>query len=134
MGVCAFPIYTAQAPSCSIWSGPCVECSSSFRVFHKIVDLVAPAFCAFPGLSSSGSQGLGRTLPRCSVLFRSTASGSGSQGLGCTLPGCSAPFPSAAPECAGWLPVACVCSQELASSHDPPGGGGCQPSRISGSL
>ena len=25
-GVCAFPVYTAQAPSCSIWSRPCVEC------------------------------------------------------------------------------------------------------------
>ena len=30
-GVCAFPVYTAQAPGCSIWSGPCVECGSSFR-------------------------------------------------------------------------------------------------------
>ena len=35
MGVCAFPVYTAQAPGCSIWSGPCVECGSSFRVLHK---------------------------------------------------------------------------------------------------
>ena len=62
-GVCAFPVNLAQAPGCSIWSGPCVECGSSFRVLHKSVDLVAPAFCAFPGLSGSGSQGLGRPLP-----------------------------------------------------------------------
>ena len=110
-GVCAFPIYTAQAPGCSIWSGPCVECGSSFRVLHKSADLIAPAFCAFPGLSGSGSRRLGRPLP-----------------------GCGAPFPSVAPERAtGRVPVACVCSEELTSSHDPPGGG-CRPSRISGSL
>ena len=73
--VCAFPVYTAQAPGCSIWSGPHVECSSSFRVLHKSTDLVAPAFCAFPGPSSSGSQELD----------------------GCTLPGCGAPSPLRGP-------------------------------------
>ena len=62
-GVCAFPVYTAQAPGCSIWSEPCVECGSSFQVLHKSADSVAPAFCVFPGLSGSGSQGLGRPLP-----------------------------------------------------------------------
>ena len=62
-GVCAFPVYTAQAPSCSIWSRPCVECSSSFRVLQKSVDSVAPACCVFPGLRGSGSQRLGRPLP-----------------------------------------------------------------------
>ena len=63
--VCAFPIYTAQGPGCSIWSGPCVACGSSFRVLHKSTDSVGPAFCAFPSLSSSGSQELdGHTLPR----------------------------------------------------------------------
>ena len=82
--VCAFPVYTAQAPSCSMWSGPCVACGSSFRVLHKSADSVAPAFCAFPGLSSSGSKGLGRTLP-----------------------GCGAPFPLAAPALAGRVPAAC---------------------------
>ena len=89
-GVCAFPVYTAQAPCCSVRSGPCVECSSSFRVLHESADSVAPAFCAFPGLSGSGSQRLGR------------------------------PLPSAAPASvfarAGRMPAACVCSQELASS------------------
>ena len=62
-GVCAFPVYTAQAPGCSIWSRPCVECPSSFRVLHKSAGSVAPAFYVFPGLSGSGSQGLGRPLP-----------------------------------------------------------------------
>ena len=42
------------------------------------------------------------------------------------------PFPSAAPASVS-VPAACVCSQELASSRDPPGSG-CRPSRISGSL
>ena len=65
-GVCAFPIYIAQAPGCSIGSVLCVACGSSFRVLHKSVDSVVPAFCAFPGLSGSGSQELdGHTLPRC---------------------------------------------------------------------
>ena len=128
-GVCALPVYTAQAPGCPIWSGPCVECGSSFRVLHNSADLVAPAFCAFPGLSGSGSQRLGctlpgrgapfpsaasgpgsqrlgRTLPGCGAPFPSTASGPGSQRLGRTLPGCGAPFPSAAPARAGWVPGA----------------------------
>ena len=66
--VCVLPIYIAQAPSCSIWSGPCMVCGSSFWVFHKSTDSVGPVFCAFPGLSSSGSQELDwRTLPRCGV-------------------------------------------------------------------
>ena len=108
-GVCAFPVYSAQAPGCPIWSGPCVECGSSFRVLHKSADSVAPAFCAFLGLSSSGSQGLARTFPGCGPPFPSAASGSGSQRLGHTLPGCGAPFPSAAParcwSCACGLPL-----------------------------
>ena len=95
-GVCAFPIYTAQAPGCSIWSGPCIECGSSYRVFHKSVDLVVPAFCAFPSPSSSGSQELdGRTLPRCcvpsplsgpSLSFRLRQSGACTLSLAATLP------------------------------------------------
>ena len=60
--------YTAQAPGCPIASGPCVACASSFGVLRKDADSVVPAFCAFPGLSSSGSQELDeRTLPGCSV-------------------------------------------------------------------
>ena len=111
-GVCAFPVYTAQAPHCSIWSGPCVECGSSFPVLHKSADLVAPAFCAFPGPSGSGSQRLGRPLPGCGAPFPSTASGSGSQRLGRTLPGRGTPFPSAAPvRAAGGVTVAWLASR-----------------------
>ena len=97
-GVCAFPVYTAQAPGCSIGNGPCVECGYSFRVLHKSADSVAVAFCAFPGLSGSSSQRLGRPLP-----------------------GCGAPFPSAAPVHAGWVSAACVCSQELVLGSKPTG-------------
>ena len=68
-GVCAFPVYSAQAPGCSIWSRSCVECSSSFRVLHKSAGSVAPAFCAFPGLSGSGSQRLGAVSPGVVCLF-----------------------------------------------------------------
>ena len=65
-GCLCFPVYPAQAPGCSIWSGLCVACCSSFRVLHKSADSVVPEFCAFPGLSGSGSQELdGRPLPRC---------------------------------------------------------------------
>ena len=116
--VCALPVYTAQATCCSIWSGPCVACGSSFRVFHKSADLVGPAFCAFPGPSSSGCQELdGRLTGALSLsavhLLPSTV-------------------PASVSGCASRVHAACVYSRELASSHDPPGG--CPPSRISGSL
>ena len=67
------PSTLAQAPGCSIGIGPCVECSSSFRVLHKSADLVAPAFCVFPGLSGSGSHRPGRTFPGCGAPFPSAA-------------------------------------------------------------
>ena len=111
--VCAFPVYTAQAPGCSRGSEPCVACGSSFRVFHKHADSVGPAFCAFPGGISSGGQELDElTLPRCGV-----------------------PSPlQSQPQFlrTSQVPAACVYSREVASSRDPPGG--CRPSRISGSL
>ena len=93
-GVCAFPVCTAQTPGCSIWSGPCVECGSSFPVLHKSADSVAPACCVFPGLSGSGSQRLVRVLPGAVCLFP-PVSGPGGQRLGRPLPGRGAPFPSA---------------------------------------
>ena len=94
--VCAFPVYTAQAPGCSTGSGPCTARGSSPPVFHKSADLVAPAFCAFPGPSSSGSQELdGRPLPGCgapsplhgpSLSFRPRQSGACALCLAATLP------------------------------------------------
>ena len=72
-----------------------------------------PAFCAFPGRSSSGSQELDEH----------------------TLPGCRAPSPLRGPSFsfwACWFGAPCVSSVELVSSCDPPVR--CQPSRISVSL
>ena len=92
----AFPVYSAQAPGCSIWSVPCVACGSNFWVFPKSADSVAPVFCAFPGRSSSDSQELdGRTLPECGALsplrspslsFRPRQSGACAPCLAATLP------------------------------------------------
>ena len=68
--LCAFPVYTAQVPGCSMWSRPCAACGSSFRVLHKSTDSAGPAFCAFPHRSSSGSQELDEhTLPGGSVPY-----------------------------------------------------------------
>ena len=106
----ALRVYAAQAPGCSIWSVPCAVRGSSPRVFHKTADSAPPAFCAFPSPSSSGSQELD----------------------GRTLPGCSAPSPLCSPSLSFRQRLRCsgVCAP--VSSRDPPGG--CQPSRISGSL
>ena len=49
----AFPVSTAQAPGCCIWSVPCVAC-----VLHKSSDSVAPAFCAFPGRAAQAARSL----------------------------------------------------------------------------
>ena len=56
--VCTFPVYTAQAPGCSIGSGPCVVCGSSFWVLHKSADSVGPAFCAFPAGEAQAARSL----------------------------------------------------------------------------
>ena len=68
-GVCAFPVYTAQAPGCSIWSGPCIECSSSFQVLHESADSVAPAFCASPAWAVQAARGLGALSLNVARLF-----------------------------------------------------------------
>ena len=87
---------------------PCIACGPSFRVVHKSADSVVPAFCAFPGPSSSGSQQLdGRTLPGCAFSPLSV--------------------PASVSTCASR--VSAPYSQELASSSDPPGR--CRPSKIS---
>ena len=81
---------------CTDFPGLC-NSDSSFWVFHKSTDLVEPAFSAFPGQSSSGSQELDKH----------------------TLPGCGAPYPLRGPSlsfraCRSGPP--CVCSGELDSS------------------
>ena len=58
----AFPVYTAQAPGCSIWSAvPALRWNRSHLEKHGVS---CACVCAFPGPSNSGSQELhGRTLP-----------------------------------------------------------------------
>ena len=110
----AFPVYTAQAPSCSIWSGPCVAWGSSFRVLHKSTDSVGPAFCAFPSWAAQAARSLtGTVSPGVVRLLPSTV-------------------PASVSTRASQMRAACVYSWELASSCDPPSE--CCPSRISGSL
>ena len=95
--VCAFPLYAAQAPGCSIWSGPCVACVwFQFAGVPQKCELVAPVFCAFPSRSSSASQELdGHTLPGCgapsplrgpSLSFCAHPSGACALCLAATLP------------------------------------------------
>ena len=104
-GCLAFPVCTAQAPGCSIWSRPCVDCGSSFRVLHKSTGSVVPEFCAFPGLSGSGSQRLGALSPGAAHFFplrpqraAGLVSGSLQTGPRACLPGGR-----------GWLLWGCVC-------------------------
>ena len=88
------PSRLLRLPAALYGAGPELSAVPVFGSFHNSADSIAPAFCVFPG---SGSQGLGRTFPRCGAPFPSTASGPGSQRLARTLPRCGAPFPSVAP-------------------------------------
>ena len=77
-----------------------------------------------------------RRLSWACVLCLPRRSSSGSLELdGCALPRSGEPSPLCGPSLSFrvyLLGSPCVCSGELVSSRDPPGG--CQPSRISGSL
>ena len=64
-----------------MWSGPCIECGSSFQVLHNSVDSVAPACCVFPGLSGSGSQRLALVLPGAVRLFPPQRAAQAARGL-----------------------------------------------------
>ena len=60
----------AQAPGCSVWSA----CGSSPWVFHKSVDSVAPAFCAFPVRAAQAARSLtGALFPGAARLLPSVS-------------------------------------------------------------
>ena len=119
-GMCAFPIYTAQAPGCSTWAGP--------------------ELCALPRSKPLRFRFLGipqrhrlswacvLCLPRQEQLRQPEAWWTPSLQVQCALsPPWSQPqFP------VRWFGACCVSSGELISDCDPPSR--CQPSRISGSL
>ncbi|CAI9176404.1 unnamed protein product [Rangifer tarandus platyrhynchus] len=77
--MCAFPVYTAQAPDCSQgnclrWALGCMHfpglsrSGSGSRVLHKDTDSVGPALSALPRSEQLRDQVLGeRTLPRWAV-------------------------------------------------------------------
>ena len=112
-GVC-FPRLHCAGSGCSIWSGPCVACGSSFRLLLKSADSVGPAFCAFPARAAQAARSLTGAL---------------SPGMVRLIPSAVLASVSA---CVSRVCAPCVYSWELASSRDPPSG--CRPSRISGSL
>ena len=105
--VCALPVYTAQAPGCSIGSGPCLV--------------------RFPFSGPPQKCRLGWACILC--LPRQAAQAARSLTGALSPVRCQQHQPHFRLR---WSGAPCVCSGELASSRDPPGG--CQPSRISGSL
>ena len=100
-GVCAFPVYTAQALGCSArnclrWALGCMHfpglsrSGSGSRVLHKGTQTPwALPFVSFPGPCSSGDQVPGEyTLPRCAAhLITSPVPAA-------HFPGCAAGAPS----------------------------------------
>ena len=67
-GVCAFPVYTAQAPCRSIWSRPCVECGSSFQVLHKSAAHLFPPRPQRAPLAACVCSELARSWPLAATL------------------------------------------------------------------
>ena len=121
LSVCAFPVYTAQAPGCS--AGNCLRralgcmhfpglsrSGSGSGVLHKGADLVGPEFCAHPRSKHSRPQLKPVTYclphPSCSVFWVFNRH--------------------------GFSDVPCVSSGELISGCNPRGR--CRPSRIPRSL
>ena len=89
-----------------------------------------------PASAAQAARGLGALSPvRCSFSLRSERPGQPEAWA--PSPRVRSAFslhgPSVRRRPAGRVPAACFCSEELASSRNPPGGG-CRPSRISGSL
>ena len=131
-GVCASPVYTAQAPGCSAGAlskaGPGLHALPRskplrfrFLVLHKSTDSVGPAFCA-------PSQVRASQMTRCLASALSPGRGWGvSYHLLC--PSCSVSWVRSRSAVSG---VPRVCSGELISGCDTPCG--CQPCRIPGRL
>ena len=116
-GVCAFPVYTAQAPGCSAGElskggpGLCLfprstPLGSGSQVPHKDTDSAGPAFCALPR-----SKQLGR--PSGWRMHSSQLDGASYH-----LP---SPSRSVSWVCSCISDVPCVSSGELISGCDPPG-------------
>ena len=128
--VCAFLVYTAQAPGCS--AGELSKAGPGLRALPRPklhgfrflgtpqgTDSVAPAFCALPRSEQLRRPGAWQARsPSWAVVPLITSLVPVAQS-----PGCSRSTISSVP---------CVSSGELISDCDPPGG--CQLSRIPGRL
>ena len=129
-GMCALPVYTAQAPSCSAGElskvGPGLHALPRskplrfrFSVLHKGTDSVGPAFCALP--RSEQLKRPGAWLAYAPQVGQCILSPLLSQPLG---------FLVRSGRAISGMP--CVSSGELISGYDPLGR--CQPSRTPGIL
>ena len=129
-GVCAFPVYTAQAPGCSAWelsnAGPGL-CALPRSKLLRFMFLGTPQkhrlswvciLCPSQVQAAQVTRCLVSTLSQvCTVSYH--------------LPGPSR-FVSWVCSESAISGVLCVSSGELISDYDPPGR--CQPSRIPGRL
>ena len=95
-GVCAFPVYPAQAPGCSIWSGPCVDAVPVFGSSTKARIRLRLRFVPSPASAVQAARGVGALSPMRRAVSLAPA------------------------RAAGRVPAACFCLEELASSRDPP--------------
>ena len=129
-GMCAFPVYTAQAQDCS--AGELSKVGPGLRALPRS-KLLRFRFSGTPQRHRLGwtcvlcpSQIRAAQVTRCLV---STLSQLGNVSYHCLHPSCSVSWVHSGSAVSG---VACVSSGELISGCDPPGG--CQPSRIPGIL
>ena len=68
-GVCAFPVYTAQAPSCSIWSGPCASVVPVFGSSTEARIRLCLRVVSSPASAAQAARGLGALSPGAAPLF-----------------------------------------------------------------
>ena len=125
-GVCAFPVYTAQAPGCSAGDQP-PNVGPAFRALPR---------SKLPGFSFSSTPQTHRQWSMCFVPFPGPSS-SGDQVLGeHAIPGglcvlITSPVP------APWFPGCTARAVSQVSHISPPGSdppGRCQPSQMPGRL
>ena len=128
-----------EHPQCSCHTGfsPAHGCVLSPSTLLRLLAALygaGPALRAVPvlGYSTKVQTRLGLHFvpsPARAAQAARSLTGALSPGAVCLLPSAG---PASVSALASRVREACVCSRELASSRDPPGG--CRPSRISGSL
>ena len=92
-GVCAFPIYTAQAPGCSIWSGQCIKCGSSFGSSTKAWIRLRLRVVSSPASAVQAARSLRALSPDMARLFPLQRAAQAARGLRALSPGAVRLFP-----------------------------------------